>query len=95
MTQSHGSKITKLFFRDQDRQTAEEQIFSQGWPNAGSSLFDSGYGTVISVEMNASVSFVNKLQQFFWYKSRLHAILCCIQKEILCLHGSWLWMTLS
>jgi len=30
MAQSYGSTITKLFFRDHDRQTAEEQIFSQG-----------------------------------------------------------------
>ena len=39
MTQSHGSKII-LYFCDQDRQAAEEQILSQGWPKAGSSLFD-------------------------------------------------------
>jgi hypothetical protein len=30
MAQSFGSKITNLFIRDHDRQTAEEQIFSQG-----------------------------------------------------------------
>ena len=31
----------KIIFRDHDRQTAEEQIFSQGWPKVVSSLFDS------------------------------------------------------
>ena len=40
MAQSHGSKVVSIVC-DYDRQTAEEQIFFQGWPNAGPSLFDS------------------------------------------------------